>query len=69
MDKVKEVEDREKAARLDAGAAKRMVKHSLFNPDDHKVHNYALGWIAAVNIMLGSRARISTNEKENQKKI
>ncbi len=43
MDKVKEVEDREKAARLDAGAAKRMVKHSLFNPDDHKVDNYALG--------------------------
>jgi len=36
MDLVKDVVDRQKAARLDAGAAKRMVKHSLWNPDEHK---------------------------------
>lgn len=40
MDLVKEVVERQKAARLDAGAAKRMVKHSLWNPDEQKVNNF-----------------------------
>ena len=37
MNKVKEITDKKKAARLDKGAAKRFVRNALFEPDDKKL--------------------------------
>ncbi|XP_059214860.1 nuclear nucleic acid-binding protein C1D [Centropristis striata] len=34
MNKVKEITDRKKAARLDKGAASRFVRNALYNPDE-----------------------------------
>ncbi|KAM8946572.1 nuclear nucleic acid-binding protein C1D [Pelodytes ibericus] len=33
MNRVKEITDRKKAARLDKGAAQRFIKHALYDPD------------------------------------
>uniref|UniRef100_A0A3Q3W0L2 Nuclear nucleic acid-binding protein C1D n=1 Tax=Mola mola TaxID=94237 RepID=A0A3Q3W0L2_MOLML len=37
MNKVKEITDKKKAARLDKGAAARFVRNALFEPDDKKL--------------------------------
>lgn len=34
MNKVKEITDKKKAARLDKGAAARFVRHALYEPDE-----------------------------------
>ncbi|XP_012675323.2 nuclear nucleic acid-binding protein C1D [Clupea harengus] len=36
MNKVKEITDKKKAARLDKGAAGRFVRNALWQPDEHK---------------------------------
>lgn len=39
MNKVKEITDKKKAAKLDKGAASRFVKNALWEPNAEKAHS------------------------------
>ncbi|KAM4693118.1 nuclear nucleic acid-binding protein C1D isoform 1-T2 [Discoglossus pictus] len=44
MNRVKEITDRKKAARLDKGAAKRFIKHALCNPASEESPPAKMKW-------------------------
>lgn len=41
MNRVKEITDKKKAARLDKGAASRFLRNALFDPDDKELKKAA----------------------------